>query len=87
MGEEAQSAGSREGQEGRNLLEMSPVGLMGQAMGTVLPYRWLVESSTLFWAPSCLPVSWMPRTGAGGSPLASGCPQLQKARKRRVKAR
>lgn len=67
--------GPEKGREGRNRVEVSPVGLLGQAVGTVLPKL------------GCLPASWLPRTGAGGSPLASGCPQLQRARKRRGKAR
>lgn len=45
--EEAQSAGFREGQRRQEDSGVSPVTLTGQAVGTVLSYGWLVESSSL----------------------------------------
>lgn len=34
--------------------------------------------------PVALPAAWLPRSGAGGSPLASGCPQLQETERRKA---
>lgn len=35
-------------------------------------------------SPVTLPAAWLPRTGAGGSLLASGCPQLQETGRRKA---
>lgn len=45
--------GSGKARKGRKGIGASPVALMSQAVGTALPYGWLVESSARFWAPSC----------------------------------
>lgn len=35
-------------------------------------------------SPGTLPAAWLPRTGAGGSLLASGCPRLQETGRRKA---